>query len=287
MGRGFVATAAVVGPLLGTVVLAACSPGGDASTATTQRLAPSQIAASTVARPDTLAPCDPDDLAWWTAQAMPIGADSSSAVVRVRNEGAVACEVDIAGSPTLGDDSEPNVWLEPGEWGELLVGTDTDRCSPTVFDEVEVVVETVPVVVPSIGVAACAPALLAFYVADTPAGPCDDVDLAVVDGVVVVRNASLRSCELGEVVGVDAERPPGGPLVTALAGGDVVAVDTLAVGEGCEAEATFVEFTVAGTFEVAGLSGCPVAGAARPWYGTGAHSGSVAAVLASLDPFEA
>lgn len=262
---------------------AACGNGEGAASVTTHRLAPSQISASTVVRPETPPPCDPDDLAWWTATATSTGT-TSTAVVRVRNDGSSWCEVDVAGSPNLSTEAEPSVWLEPGEWGDLIVGSDDGRCSPTVFDTVEVVVSLVIVEVPSIVVAACEPSVLAFYVADPPDGPCTDLEAVVVDDVVVVRNAGFVSCELGVVIGVDA--PDGAtPAITALAGGDVVAIDVVPVGGDCAAVDASVEFDVAGTIDVAELRGCPVDGSARPWFGNRVAPTSPADVLAGLDPF--
>lgn len=267
------------------VALAACGDGDDASSVTTQRLAPSQISASTVVRPETPPACDPDDLAWWTAAAMPSGT-TSTAVVRVRNDGSSWCEVDVAGSPSLSTEAEPSVWLEPAEWADLIVGSDGERCSPTVFDTVEVVVSLVIVEVPSIGVAACDPSLLAFYVADPPDGPCTDLDTVVVHDVLVVRNAGLASCELGDVVGTRADGRGGGvPAITALAAGDVVAVDLVPVGGECAAAPTAVEFESAGAVAVAELRGCPAGGSARPWFGTGDAPTSTDDVITGLDPF--
>lgn len=272
-------------PAVGLVALAACGAGDGDGTAptTTNRLAPSQIAASTVARPETPPPCDPDDLVWWTAQAAAVGT-TSTAVVRVRNDGSTWCEVDITGSPTLSEQSEPNVWLEPGEWGDLVVGSVDERCSPTVFTTIEVLVGDVPTEVSSVGVAACEPALLAFFVADPPEGPCTELDAAVVADVVVVRNAGFVACDLGVVVG-SVTGDGDAPAVTALAGGDVVAVDTTPVGSDCEEAVSSVEFDAAGAVDVVGLEGCPVAGAARPWFGSVPAPALPADVLAGLDPF--
>ena len=270
-------------PAVVLLALGACGGADDAAPSTTQRLAPSQIAASTVVRPETPPPCDPADLVWWTAQAASAGT-TSTAIVRVRNDGEVWCEVDIAGSPTLSVEAEPNVWLEPGEWGDLVVGSDDDRCSPTVFDTVEVVVSHVIIEVPSIGVAACEPSLLAFYVADPPAGPCTDLDALVVDDAVVVHNRGFESCELGVVVG-PATRDEAAPAVTALAGGDLVAIAVTPAGDGCAATDESVEFDVAGAIEVAGLDGCPLAGAAHPWFGSVAPPALPDDALAALDLF--
>ena len=283
--------------MVGVLALAACTGGdsvgegrdGDGAAPTTQRLAPSQISASTIARPDTPPSCDPDELAWWTAQATPAGT-TSTAVVRVRNDGDSWCEVDIAGSPALAADAEPNVWLEPGEWGDLIVGSVADRCSPSVFDTVEVVVSHTVVDVPSIVVATCAPTILAFYVADPPAGSCTELESTVVGAVLLVRNAGSVPCELGEVVGVvspgdaAAGAPTSDVAVTALAGGDVVAIGTVPVGGECTATPTAVTFDVAGEVEVAGAPSCPVEGPARPWFQS-VSPGSVIDVLAGLDPF--
>ncbi len=274
-------------PAVGLLALAACGGGGDTAPSTTHRLAPSQRSASTVVRPDTPPPCDPDSLTWWTAQASPVDV-TSSATVRVRNDGDGWCEVDVAGSPTLSTEAEPSVWLEPGEWGDLIVGSEDGRCSPTVFDTVEVVVSHVIVEVSSIVIAACEPSLLAFYVADSPDEPCADLDAVLIDdvadGVVVVRNAGFASCDLGAVVGEGVDGTTA-PAVTALAGGDVVAVDVVPVGDGCEGDVSSVEFDAAGTVVVDGLEGCPVAGPARPWFGSVPAPSLPADALALLDPF--
>lgn len=269
----------------------------DRTTVTAAELAPSQVTASTVARPETPPPCDPTDLVWWTAQVAHLGT-SGTATLRVRNDGASWCEVDIASSPGVSPEVEPNVWLEPGEWADLLVGSSGAGCPAEVVREVELVVGgSTAIAVPTGVVVECDVALVAFYVAEPPAGPCATLTPTVTADALLVRNEEFVSCDLGELVGVEgvegvagAEPPVG---ITDLAGGDVVAFDLRPVAADCPGGTATLEFADAGRLAVLGLGGCAVVvqGAGRPWFG--AAGGPLAQIdgddvdgaLAALDPF--
>lgn len=101
-------------------------------------LAPSQRTASTVPRPATPPPCDPDVVevvaTLVTPSVPPVGV-----TFRVTNLGTVWCEVDLSGSSSVDGRMEPDVWLEPGGAAELLVSLDVDGCdAPADVDAVEV-----------------------------------------------------------------------------------------------------------------------------------------------------
>ena len=268
------------------------------TTVTAAELAPSQVTASTVARPATPPPCDLDDLDWWTAQVAQVGS-SGTATLRVRNAGAEWCEVDIGSSPGVTLDVEPNVWLEPGEWADLLVGSSGTGCPARIVREVELVLGgTDPFTVPTGMVVECGPTFAAFYVAESPSGPCTMLDAVVTDVALLVRNDDFRSCRLGELVGATGveigEAPePSSVDITELAGGDVVAFDLGApTVTDCPDETTALEFAVAGEVVVPGLGGCSsvALGPGRPWFGgTGPLSSvddqDVESAPAALDPF--
>ena len=123
------------------LAVAACSGGGDASgelpltdssrapsqTGPAKDLAPSQIAAPTVAPPDVPPSCELADLDLWTAQVV-VGERSADAVIRVLNQGAAWCEPDIYASPQIDPLIEPDVWLERGGWADLVVGPSGEGC---------------------------------------------------------------------------------------------------------------------------------------------------------------
>ncbi len=232
---------------------------------------------------------------------------SADAVVRVRNTGDVWCEPDISGSPLIDPAIEPDVWLDPGGWADLVVGQSGRECfDPAIVSDAEIDIHGEAVVVPTSAIAMCGWRLTAFFPNDVATDPCDQLDSVTVTGAVLVRNASFAPCVLGELVAVEgkgASTTPrvdvDVPMVVDLAGGDVVAlpfaVDPIldcdsATGEGA------LTFEGAGTVEVEAIA-CGSEfelGAARPWYGT--ENGPLAALdpesfdldlaLAALDPFD-
>ncbi|HEY5663315.1 MAG TPA: hypothetical protein VIS05_04685 [Ilumatobacter sp.] len=291
----------VVALIVGSAV--AC--GGDDPTADTgpsRQLAPSQISAPTVPAPVVPPSCDLADLELWTARVV-VAERSADAVIRVRNRGAGWCEPDVYGSPRIDPEIEPDVWLHPDDWADLVVSSSGDTCGePQIVDRVEVDVHGETRSVPSAAIQPCGWWLAAFYPAELATAPCDRLDVADVDGFVVVRNAATTACVLGELTAVDGNGASGvaggsGIDVVDLAPGDVAAVRYTAGPEGCAAD------RAPGTLTFAGAGVVPVAavacggryelGPARPWYGAPdgplanlpAGGFELAAALAALDPF--
>ena len=293
--------------------MAACA-ADDASVtpvSTTPRLAPSQVSAATVAAPDMPAPCDVDDLAIWTAQVR-LGDSTADAVIRVRNNGDAWCEVDIGGSTSIDPAIEPDVWLDPGEWADLVLGQTGDACvDPTVVESTEVGIGAETVVVPTAVLALCGARFDTFYPVDAAVAPCsaDDLDVLAVETFVLMRNRSSGACRLGELTDVAGVRfaatdlgelglvGAASPPVVDLAAGDVVGFPVV-----WDPVSDCNHITSAGTlvFSVAGpipgeLAECSryLLGPGRPWFGdpggplAGLTSGpvDVEAVRRMLDPF--
>lgn len=124
-------------------------------------LAPSQVSASTVARPSTPPACDPAQLTMHAAE----GADPATvAAITITNGGDVWCEVDVFESPSVDPLMEPDVWLEPGASAELVVAEVDPGCAqPVELATIELVVNGVDVGVPVPGASACTPQLIALY----------------------------------------------------------------------------------------------------------------------------
>jgi hypothetical protein len=147
------------------VGLAGCAddgPRGSAATATTLTaatdLAPSQIVASTVARPAAVPPCDLADLEFGS---------SDETVILIRNIGPVECEVDVSQSPNRDPSMEPSVWIHPGGEAELAIEADDSRCErPEQLTRVELVVNGEPVAAPIVLPATCGATLIAIYTAE-------------------------------------------------------------------------------------------------------------------------
>lgn len=287
--------------VLVVVVLATAGCSGDASsggttvlhTGPTDDLALSQLTAATAAPPDTPPPCDRDALTIWTAQVLAGGA-WADATLRVRNDGDTWCEVDVAGSPSVDPKIEPDVWLDPGAWADIVVGSPEGECvAPAMVDRVQIDLNGAAVVVETAAVVPCGWRLTAFYPNDLSDEPCAELDAVDVDGAVIVRNGSFLPCRLGSLVSVTGEgvaAVPGVPevAVPVLAGGDVVAFELTAEGV-CEGRPVDLVFDSGVTKEVL-LDGCTVsvgAGAPQPWIGgPGSPIGDhPAALLAALDPF--
>jgi hypothetical protein len=153
--------------LLGSsMLLSACSRGsqrGEARPAPATELAPSQITAETVPAPELPPPCEIADLVLWTAQ-MIVAADSADALIRVRNDGDVRCEVNVSGSPNIDPLMEPDVWLDPDGWADLIVGQTGEEClAPAPVTLAEVDINGTNLVVPTSIVAMCGWRLTALY----------------------------------------------------------------------------------------------------------------------------
>lgn len=295
------------------LVATACGGGGrgpDASGAATTAppapgpsgdLAPSQITGETVAPPEIPSPCEPDTLTMWTAQ-VHLGEDAADAVIRVRNDGDVWCEVDVSASPSVDPAMEPDVWLDPGAWADLVVGSPTTGCdAPTIDTHIRVDINGAEVVVETVAVT-CGWWLTAFYPNDFADEPCDDLDAAVVDGAIVVRNAGFLPCGLGSLVSVAGEDASTTPTegareaasgaevaVPVLAGGDVVAFELEQRGDDGPSRPVELGFDSGAVVRVA-LAGSAVsiaAGSPHPWIGgPGSPTGNdPATLLAALDPF--
>jgi hypothetical protein len=147
------------------IVLAGCADDGpqraDAPATTTQvatDLAPSQVAASTVAPPAAVPLCDVADLEF---------APAGETVILIHNVGSVECEVDVSDSPNRDPLMEPSVWLRPDGNGELAIATDDSQCEqPATVARVDLVVNGEAVEVPVSLPATCAVTLTAIYTAD-------------------------------------------------------------------------------------------------------------------------
>jgi hypothetical protein len=121
------------------------------------KLAPSQTAASTVAPPAGVPPCDVADLEFAA------GPD----VILIRNVGSIECEVDVSDSPKRDPLMEPSVWLDPGGGAELAVASDEESCDvPATVMSVDLVVNGERVEAPLTLSNACGVTLTAIYTAD-------------------------------------------------------------------------------------------------------------------------
>lgn len=289
------------------VIATACAAGPqeDATpppdTGPSDNLAPSQLTAETVLPPETPPPCELDAIALWTAQVRP---SDGSAVVRVRNDGDRWCEVDVRNSPLVDPMMEPDVWLEPGEWADLVVGATSDDCADrAVVRLAQLDVNGATAVVETAAVVTCGWHFSAFYPVAVPDEPCTELAVAVVEDAILLRNDALQGCALGELrsVGGDdvaitaAEIAPddrtlGVPL---LASGDVVALPVSSGGGSCSTRVVELGFE-SGTVLELSVDGCSVTlglGAPQPWIGgpgdPTSSTGDAAALLAALDPFDA
>jgi hypothetical protein len=253
-------------------------------------LAPSQIAAPTVPAPDIPEPCALVDLELWTAQ-VSVAEAWADAVVRVRNTGDVWCEPDIGGSPLIDPAIEPDVWLDPGGWADLVVGQSGRECfDPAIVSEADIDIHGEAVVVPTSAIAMCGWRLTAFFPTDIATDPCEQLDTTTVADAVLIRNPWFTACELGVLsaaegngVSTTPRIDDGVPMLADLAGGDVVAIRFVVDGTvDCDVadDVGTLTFEAAGTVKVESVACGSVfeIGAARPWYG--AADGP----LALLDP---
>jgi hypothetical protein len=145
--------------------LAACDVGSatptTVETVAGTELAPSQVSASTVADPGAPPPCDVGVLAFSAPDA---------AAIRIRNDAAVQCEVDVFESELADPLMEPNVWLDPGAEAEVLVEeTDATCDSPRAISSIRLVVNGSAVDVPIAIPPTCGMVLSAIYQVE-PAG---------------------------------------------------------------------------------------------------------------------
>jgi hypothetical protein len=121
-------------------------------------LAPSQVAASTVAPPAAVPLCDVADLEFRSAD---------GTVILIHNVGSVECEVDVSDSPNRDPLMEPGVWLRPDGNAELAITTDDSQCEqPATVPTVDLVVNGQAVEVPVSLPASCDVTLTAIYTAD-------------------------------------------------------------------------------------------------------------------------
>jgi hypothetical protein len=197
-------------------------------------LAPSQITASTAPRPDTPPPCEADDVELWTAAVRP-AVTTADAVVRMRNVSDTWCEADIGRSPRLDPAIEPDVWLQPGDTADLVVGQAVDPCDePTLATAVQVGIGDASVVVPS-ALLTCEWWLNAFYPNDAVTNPCGrgDLDVVATTGAVVIGSTSTTPCLIDPLTAVD-----GVPLAASASGPaiEIFPDDVVAVGRPGDAE---------------------------------------------------
>jgi hypothetical protein len=306
--------------LLGSsTLLSACasdSPRRQPPPSTTAiELAPSQITAETVPAPELPPPCEIADLVLWTAQVI-VAAGSADAVIRVRNDGDVWCEVNVSQSPNIDPLMEPDVWLDSGGLADLVVGQSGDEClSRAPVTLVELDINGVKVVVPTAMVATCGWQLIALYPNEISSGPCDPDELEAVGthfGFLVVRNRSANSCTLGELIGAsllgtellpfNLADNPASPATVDLAIVDLAVGDAVAFRmqsnprADCDIsiQAHQLSFSIAGTV-TARLPTCTLyePGPGRPFYGDPGGPlwnlppgpFDVRSALAELDPF--
>ncbi len=288
---------AVIGVVIGAFLLVACSSTEQAVPATlplsetviatdhtgpSDELAPSQITASTVAAPTTPGPCSLAKLEMWTAQ-VTIADDTADATIRLLNLADEVCEVDVTGSMWLDPAIEPNVWIDPGGWADLVVGQSGQKClSPELVTLAEFNILGDTVVVPTAAITSCGWELTAFFPNDLATQPCDQLDTATVEGFVLIHNAGFDSCVLGELTAVDghsaamtarleASNPSEALGVVDLAPGDVVAIPyTMVDGVSCDTETGpgSMTFDAAGIVpvEMIACGSLYELGAARPWF---------------------
>ena len=201
---------------------------------------------STVVPPRLPDPCltDPGSLSIWTAGVrIDAASGAADAVLRFENLTSTTCELDLTDPGARVDGIEFSVRLEPGGWGELLIGSRGSDCAPaSPLRSVVLELNGVERTVPTAAVIICEEALLAFLPAERPDDACRPGDLttAVVAAGLAVRNDGSRPCVLGELTSIDLAVGPvmwfelagraepgavvGGPVapdVTGLGQGDV------------------------------------------------------------------
>ncbi len=280
-------------------VLPAVPTGDESPDAPASDLAPSQRTGSTVPAPATPVLCQLDDLTIWTAHLV-ANPTSIDAVIRVRNAGDVRCDADIGRTPNLDPAAEFDVWLEPGQTADLVIGQEPTDCrDPQFVSEVEIAIDDDLAVVPT-AIVSCAWWLTAFVPNDPVLVGCerDSLQLAVHPNALLVRNRSASPCSLAAITEVEGamttdELSPG-PVVSALMSGDVVAFGRRAATcDGAPGRVVLLDELGRGlavddvpcelVFELGG---------GRPWFGADAvplddlRNVSPAAVFESLNPFD-
>jgi len=282
--------------LAGLIAMAtACSSGGEPDSFDTlpleevppaettggsaAELAPSQVAASTVPRPSIPDPCDVADLTMWTAQVVP-----GSAIIRIRNDGSTWCAVDVVRSPAIDPIAEPDLWLEPDDWADLVAGPRDESCDePSAVDAVEFDVNGEDVAVAT-ALETCGWWLTALYPADRAEQPCEADALTGTwvesDRALVVRNVSVTSCDLAIV---DIVTASGFTAIVGLAPGDVAAWPSIGADPATCDDGPALPFDHA--IDITGAPGCTAfAGPGRPVVEV-APSLAAAWADGSLDPF--
>lgn len=287
-----------------TMVLATTGCGGDpgvevtppADTGPTDDLAPSQRTAATAPRPSTPPPCDPELVSVWTAH-VGVADGWIEPVLRIRNDGAAWCEVDVGDSPQVDPLMEPDVWLEPGAWADLVVGSRGDGCDGVAAVRlVDVAVNGASVRVETPTIEPCAWQLTAFYPNEVSDVPCDGLhlDAVAVEGAVLVRNGGASTCRLGMLTAVEGDEVEvvAGDVdvaVPLLAPADVVAIATERRGDGPSTRPIVLRFDSGVVLEiaVAGDVASVAAGPGGPWIGGPGSpvTGDPLVLPAALDPF--
>lgn len=154
-------------------VLVACAGGDDPEVVDATRstvavaspppasvLAASQTTPDTIAAPDLPPPCDPSVLRFSSPSPLADGA----LAIRIENVGAVRCEATLDESPIVDESMEPDVWLDAGGAGELLVAVDAASCAaPGPVESIGLIVNGAPVAVVVEPIEACTITLIALY----------------------------------------------------------------------------------------------------------------------------
>ena len=265
-------------------------------TTVASELAPSQVAASTAPPPATPSPCGDHDVELWTAAIRP-AASTADAVIRMRNVGTAWCEVDIGRSPRLDPTIEPDVWLQPGDTADLVVGQAEEPCQePALVTAVQVGVGDTSVVVPS-ALVACAWMLTALYPNDPVTAPCERryLDVVATAGAVVIGTSSPAPClieALTAVDGIPLTAPSTPPRAVEMFPGDVLAVGTPRERDCDGATSRTLRFGVSLDVVVDDVP-CGLqfeSASPSPWYGmpngpTVADDAGIDEILDALDPF--
>lgn len=123
-------------------------------------LAPSQTTPDTIAAPELPPPCDPSVLRFSSPSPLADGA----LAIRIENVGTVRCEATLDESPIVDESMEPDVWLDAGGAGELLVAVDATSCAaPGPVESIGLIVNGAPVAVVVEPIEACTITLTALY----------------------------------------------------------------------------------------------------------------------------
>jgi hypothetical protein len=106
----------------------------------------------------------------WRATLPPLRFSSSAPLadgalaIRIENVGTVRCEATLDESPIVDESMEPDVWLDAGGAGELLVEVDATSCpTPGPVESIGLIVNGAPVAVVVEPFEACTITLTALY----------------------------------------------------------------------------------------------------------------------------